>query len=822
MFVRWGGILATWPRLVAIATLVVTGLLVGQVARLEFDTSFESFLDEHHETRVALDRFRDQFGRGEPVVVAVRTPGRIAEPEFLERLAALHADLEERVLYLDRITSLVNVRATRALGDEIEIGELLDDWPETSREREAIEAFVRTSPLYENYLIGDAEGALDWTAIVLEAEVYTSDDAMSEMSDGTVVSLAGFGAPEAEAELRRLNSMDDADMLATVREVIAEHRARGLEIEMAGSLVVGEVVSRTIKSDFGRLLGIAAVAIFALLFCVFRRVSVSVLVLTVVLLALAGTLGLMALCGAPVGFGTQILPAFLLAAGVGYAVHVVTLFRFYLQQSGPVAPSVSARELRGRAIVRTLDHAGPPILLTALTTMGGLLSFIPAELAPIVQLGHFAPIGIALAALYSVVLLPALLVWLPLRFRARGSVRGRSEWIVSRVGLAAAARPGLVMAALVVVLATSIFGITRLRMSHDPVAWLPESSPIHAATGRVDAVLGGASALELMIDANAEGGFRTPDLLARLDRLEHDILRASAEPVVVGTVLGLHDAVKEINQALAGGDPAAYRVPRDADVVAQELILFENSGMDDLEELVDSTYTTAKLTVRVTQADAFYSTPFAWQIEQLARQQFAGVAEVRTTGMYDLKNEVFVNVIGSLEKSYLLAFCVIASLLVVMVGDLRIGLVSLIPNTAPILAAMGMMGLLEIPLGVYTMLVGSIAMGLAVDDTIHMAHSFVRFEREGLAPREAIGRALSTAGVAVLVTSAALVCGFLVFGLATLSALLHFGIVAAAAIVAALVADLVISPALFVWVARRRARGRLEIQPAARPSRAAA
>ena len=155
--------------------------------------------------------------------------------------------------------------------------------------------------------------------------------------------------------------------------------------------------------------------------------------------------------------------------------------------------------------------------------------------------------------------------------------------------------------------------------------------------------------------------------------------------------------------------------------------------------------------------------------------------------------------------------------MIAMIGDFRIGLISFIPNMAPILFAMGMMGFLSIPLGVYTLLVGSIAIGLAVDDTIHMAHSFVRFEREGFEPRQAMHKALSTSGVAILFTSAALVCGFLSFGLASLSSLLHFGIVASIAIVAALAADLILSPALFVWVTERRAAAPIDEETTREP-----
>jgi len=194
-------------------------------------------------------------------------------------------------------------------------------------------------------------------------------------------------------------------------------------------------------------------------------------------------------------------------------------------------------------------------------------------------------------------------------------------------------------------------------------------------------------------------------------------------------------------------------------------------------------------------------------VRELATQHVGDQAMVEITGLIALTVQVFVSVISSLKISYAIALVTVGVLLLFMVGDLRIGFVSLIPNLVPIAVALGVMGWFGIPIGVYTLLVGSIALGLAVDDTIHVAHSFVHFERESGNPREALTRTLSTAGTAVLFTSAALICGFLAYSFATLSTLMDFGVVCAVAVAAALVADLFVSPVLFLWVRERERPG---------------
>lgn len=801
----WGGLVARYPYRVMVAALVASVTLASQVTGLRFDTSFESFLSPEHPTRVTLEHFRDDFGRSEPIVVAVRIPDGELTPAFLEGFAALHRDLEARVPNLKRIRSLVNVRSTEARGDDLHVGELLEEWPADAAEFAAFEARLRATPLYRNYLIGelDDEGAgpLHWTSLLLEAERFESTPAFGEEAEAASLALA---SGDSGGELRKLTSDDDAAMVAVVRGVIAEHRAAGfaeIDIELAGSLVVGEVVSRAIKSDFAKLLGLAILVIGALLYVALRAWAAVASVLFVVLLALVACLGTMAALGAPFGFGTQILPTFLLAAGVGYAVHIVALFRHELEEQGE----------RGAAVRTTLEHSGPPVILTALTTIGGLLSFTATDLEPIVQIGTFAPVGVALTLGLSLSLLPALLAVIPARFTARRS-GATSPSLAVRVlvgaGDWAMAQREFVLLGLAAVLCASVFGMTRLETSHDTLRWLPSHEPVRTATELVDEELGGASVLELLIEAEEGFDLRTPELLARIDGLAANLTALDGGEVEIGKVAGIHDVVKELNQALHGDRSEHYAIPGDADLVSQELLLFEMSGMDDVEQLVDRSFTQTRLSVRVNRTDAFVTVPFSERVLEVARSELEGYARVELTGLYDLKGAVLVNVIGALQTSYTIAIVVVGLLMIVLTGDLRIGLVSLVPNMTPLVVALGVMGLCGIPIGVYTLLVGSIALGLAVDDTIHIAHSFVRYERETGDPVEAVRRALSTAGVAILFTSAALVCGFSIFGFATLSSLLHFGIVAAVAIAAALLADVFVSPVLFSAVTRGRERTR--------------
>jgi predicted RND superfamily exporter protein len=141
-------------------------------------------------------------------------------------------------------------------------------------------------------------------------------------------------------------------------------------------------------------------------------------------------------------------------------------------------------------------------------------------------------------------------------------------------------------------------------------------------------------------------------------------------------------------------------------------------------------------------------------------------------------------------------------LMIVLVGGWRMGLLSMIPNFAPVLFVLGLMGWLGIQLDMFTLMLGTIVMGLAVDDTIHFMHNYRReLERTG-SVEEAVSQTLRGAGQAMLFTSCVLATGFLVYTQAYMVHLFNFGLLTAAAIVMAFFADLTLAPALVKLAAR--------------------
>ena len=571
--------------------------------------------------------------------------------------------------------------------------------------------------------------------------------------------------------------------------MVDRFRSDDLEIHLAGSPIAAGRLSSEMMDNLLIFMGLSLIAVGVFLFALFRRASAVFLPLVVVSLSIASTFGVMALIGMRLGIPTQILPSFLLAVGVGGSVHLLVIFfRAY-----------DAGRSREEALAQALHHSGLAIVMTALTTAGGLASFLAADVQPVADMGIFAPVGIGLGLTYCMVLLPALLHTIPLKRFAPREV-GRAGWI-ERVllwtGDQCVRHPKTVLACMSAVLLFAIVGITRLTFSYDPISWFPRDEPIRIATEFVNAELGGSVPLEVLVDTGEENGLHEPSLLKRLDELSDRSTRVeSVGRVSVGKVTSIVDVAKEIHQALNENRADHYAIADSRALVAQELLLFENSGSDDLEQLVDPQFQRARLTMNLPYASPSFYQPFIASVEALARETFGDGVEITITGFMSLMTRSLDAISTSLLRSYLIALAIITPLMFLVLGTLRTGVAAMVPNLAPIILTLGLMGWAGIPLDTFTLLIGSIAIGLAVDDTIHFMHVFRKFYGESRDTPSAVRETLRTTGHALLVTSIVLSLSFFIYAFASLANLVMFGLLTGVTIIFAFVADISLSPAL--------------------------
>ncbi len=765
-----------------LVALLFIGILAIGIPKLQIETTIEGLFKPGDTTLADYEIFRSQFGQDDLSIAAIQSD-KIFTLSFLSRLRDFHLDLENTVPYLKEVTSLYNV--SNISGDEgsLIVEDLMEDFPQTAQDLAALQKKVIENPLYKNLLISESS---DFTLItILNERFFASpssdiEDPFIDLADDLKIE----NSPDGEKP-RPLTNLQKEEIVAAIRNVVAKHQHAEFDILLTGGPVVDVEHIASIHHDVGIMMGIAGLLVILLLFVIFRRASGVTLPLLVVSATLISMFGVMGFLGLPITPVSQMFPTLMLAVGVADAVHYLTLF--YREQE---------KSSNRTAASKALGKSGLAMLFTSLTTAAGFLSFSQAQLLPIADIGIVIPLGVLLALISSYTLLPAMVSILKLKPRASKSGGLLAERALVRAGDYSYQNPKKIIAlTLLLTLALSV-GIFKLEFSHNVVTWLPADNPVRLATETVNKEMKTTVSLEIIIDTKKINGLYEPHVMQDLENINRIIENLNIAAVPVSKSYSIVDTLKQIHQALNENNPDYYLVPNDRQVIAQALLLFENGGSDDLEELVDSQFSKARVTIRVPWVDAILYIPLKERIEAEFNNIFSDYASVTVTGYMDLLTQSFMNVLQTMSSSYMTAFIIIGIIMLIIFGDIRLGFISLVPNFFPIFVALSFMGLFKIPIDMFTVLMGGIALGLAVDDTVHFIHHFQRHFLATKNVQQSIKNTLSSVGRAILFTTTILAGAFFIYTFASVGTLANLGFVLVIAIVTALITDVIVTPAL--------------------------
>ena len=774
----WGRWVAEHAIRVTLTVFLGTGLLATQLQYFTLDTSSEGYYHADDPVRIQYDEFRSVFGRDSAILVALRPAGGVFEADFLEELRTLHEEIEDEVPLLVEVTSLLNVRETLGTEEGLEVGDFLENWPEGEEALRATEKRALANPLYSNFMLS-SDGTI--TAIVIETEAY------SPVAEGDA--LSGFDDTESEAESEprlAITGAEDGRITVALQKILDRHRSDDLELHLAGAPAFSAVLSQKMGGDMALFTGVSVALVSVFLALLFRRVAAVILPLVTVVLSVVSTLSVMGATRTPMMPPTQIIPSFLLAVGIGGAVHLLVIF-YQAQRRG---------DDKHTAISHALGHSGLAIIMTSLTTAGGLLSFIPAALRPISHFGAITPVGVLLSLFYVLTLLPALMSIFPMKAVEAQASETPSQQALVAVGAFSTRRAPVVLFGWGFVMALAVAGALRVHIGHFMLEWMPEREPMRQAMEFLNDEFGGSVSYELVISTKAENGLHEPETLRRLEQVQRLAEELKVLNVQGGKVVSIVDVVRETHRALNENRDAYYAIPEQRALVSQELLLFENSGSDDVEDLVTGQFDTARVTVRVPFVDGAEYMPYLDQLMPEARRIMGPDISVEVTGGVKMIGNTIRAALETMVKSYSTALVVITVLMIMLIGSFKMGLISMIPNLAPVMLTLGVMGWAGIPLDMFTLMIGTIVMGLAVDDTIHFMHNFRReYDASGNVD-EAVARTLRGTGQAMLFTSCILAASFLVYTQAYMIHLFSFGLLTAVAILVAFLADITLAPAL--------------------------
>jgi uncharacterized protein len=748
---RWAEFILRARIPILIVAMGLTVFLGGQSTRLRSVWNEQEELPAGDPEISFFRGFLERFGGQEFLLVILQTD-EVFTPDFLGYLRDL-TDVLRDVPHAADVVSLATVPAVRGAADELRIEPLFSEISATPEAAARLRAEALGNPLWAGSLIS-ADGRTACINVMLPS---LRDDVNERIA-----------------------------AVAAAQELLRRNPHPGVRTFVTGFSPLTRDMLATLRGDLLRFLLLTPPVILACLFWAFRTWRGLLAPALAIALSMLWSLGLLAVSGGTLNFCTILLPTLVAINCLSYSIHLLNAYHESCARGG------EHREI----LRRTMIHQAPALAMAAFTTAIGFGSLALSDIRSLRQLGIFSGAGILLAFLLCMVLIPVLLSFLPLpakkahRHRSVRSLRG-GLWRVAAVVNRDTWKIPLLLALL---LGLSAAGIARIRDEMQLSRTLPESAPSIQGMRVAEESLAGFYVLELELEGGP-GAFREPWALRELDRLQRQVAGMAGVDQVVSVNDLLREAhrVRHPESAAAGSDS----LPETAGQIAEYRLLFSMSGQEKLQDsLLTADGSAARLSARLRTLTTADHLKLIADIENFAQHSLDPRLKLRTTGAVKLFAVRIHALVRSLFRSFGLSFLLIAVLMSIQLRSAKAGFCSMIPNVLPIVLGFGLMGFLGISLSASTVMIASVGIGIAVDDTIHV---LLRYRREllaGCSPAGAVRRTLLGVGRAMVYSSLGLSVGFSILMTSRFRPNREFGMLIAFILIVALLADLFATPYL--------------------------
>jgi predicted RND superfamily exporter protein len=772
---------------ILLMTVVVAGLAATQLPKLSIATSVESMFTQNDRTLTDYQQFRSQFGRDEDIVLLISSSD-IFSLEFLTTLKQFHEDLENSVPLLKEVSSLADAPYVEPVAGGERVGGFLDNLPRTEEEAQQYRQRGLSYSGYRNlYFTGDGKHAI--VIVKTQAVSALTDDGLRLR--GYARGVRGAEEPPPPERQPSISQVENIAVIGIVEAVVKEYQAPDFKIAFSGTPVYQYHAEPMVRANMKKMCIAILIVPVVLMPFMFGRGSGAFFPQLMAILGLMVAFGLMASLSVRLGLTSSMLPSILLSIGLTAPIHFLVVYYKYQKRVG-----------KFRGLIATMKHSGFPITMTSFTTVAGLLSFSFSDIVPVADLVNFTIIGILAILLFTLFTLPAFLSILQVVAGVKkgeatyeASLYNRSLLALGRLGVT---RPYLVLILFLISTLAAGFSISQLHFSHNQLHYFTQDSDFIRQVRLIEAQTGGFRALEVLIDTQRERGIVNHDLLQTVEQLDKYLTSETDihGRAYVGRTRSLVDLITDIPCATKAPDRRPCPIPEDESALAEQFDHIGRVAPETLKKYTDADLRTGRLTAMMYWRDAARDVDFITRVREYVSTLFDSGVTVAVTGVVAINSGIIHAMMRSLAIGYSTGFLLIAALMLLAVGDVRMGLLAMIPNLLPIVIALGVMGYLDIPLNTYNLIGGSILIGVAVDDSIHFFHNFRKYYLRTSDLNFAVNETLRSAGRALLATTLILVASFWMRLFSDLKVIADFGLVMGIALLTAFLADVLLAPAL--------------------------
>ena len=717
-----------------------------QISNLHINADILSSLPDDDPVAKLYKEIGTEFGGNDMGLIVLETED-VFNPEVINHIKQI-TDSIRYTQGVSTVTSLTNILDVKSSEDGIEIGRLIDEnnIPDNQVTLDSLKNYIFSKEMYKGSIVSE---------------------------DATSTAILFTLLPE-------------GDNQAIAKEI----KDKILKMNLPGTLYFGGLpmmmndFNDLIISDMVWLVPIVFIVIMLILLASFKSFRGAFLPLLTAGLSAVWTLGIMSFAGYDLTIISNIIPVILLAVGSAYTIHVLNSINHTVLLD------------RKQALIKAVAYITIPVILAALTTAIGFISFVfGSYLTMIRDFGIFTAVGTLIALLLSLFFVPALISAFSMYNKKETTDKEeKTTFLTHRILMPLAKtlfkHPKYTFSAWTIFLFLCLIGITQIKTSVNLTDYFKKDNPTRVAESVMQKKFGGS--LPVFVAFN--GDMQSPEVLQIMIKTEQ-FMKEDPNITITQSVAGL---IEEMNNAMGEGK----KIPDDKAKIEQLWFLLD--GQDMMPQLVNDELTKGIIQSKFASADNKDMEAFTEKMNGFIKENQNENCQIELTGMPSVYAKLSSSLINSQYSSLLIAIIMVVLIVGLILKSASKGIIAAIPVVATIIILFGFMGIAGIPLDIATVLVASIALGIGIDYSIHVITGFNHHLKENGDAEKSIEQVILRSGMSVVINVVSVSAGFLILLFSQLVPLQNFGLLVAISMFGSGFGALTLLPAILILVNRKR------------------
>ena len=737
--------------LVLVLVVGISVLFAFKIKSLNFNYDFEAFFPNEDNELETYNKHRDRFEwDNEFVLLGIENKKGIFKKDFLTKIEHLSNDLK-LINDVDRIVSPTNLKNV---------------------------SFSGLAPVEKRLIHVEDETLYKDDS----ASIYSSPELIGSFFPNDAKSISIF------IKTKEGLSKKKSDSLAKNIEA-AFSKYKFDEVHFVGRIVAQDVYLKNLENEFKYFLSISFFLVVVFLWFSFKSLYGIIVPITIVIISIFWTLGIMALLGQSLDIMTVMLPTMIFIAGMSDVVH---FFSKYFEE-------LSKGTEKSKIFPLIIKEVGFPTFLTLITTVVVFLSLLFSSIIPIRDFGIFTSVGIIIAFVLTYTLLPALLfLFTPKKLVVVHSHNNKTYNVMRTVLFWIFRNQKTIIVTTCVLIALSIVGVYKIKVNNILLEDLSDRIKIKQDFMFFDKHYSGVRPLELAIEIkNKNKTVWDYDIMQQLNAVDDFIKKEYKAGFVYSPAMICNGINKSLNDEASG----ALSFPNKEDYADIKKQIVENKKNKDIKRVISIDGKHARISAKINDIGSIvvneHNKKFQEFIKSNINTNDIGIKITGAAHLVDRNNEYMVS---NMTQGFLFSIIVIALLTYLLHRSWRMVLVFILPNFIPLLIIAGIMGFAGIELKAATSLVFSIAFGVATDDTIHFISRLKIELGYGKSLIYAFKRTYFETGKPIVLTTFILMGGFISLMISDFQSTFYFGFLICITIVIAVIADFFLLPVLLFWI----------------------